>query len=242
MKTIRPYKGKDVEMLTTCATIIENAMANVEFLNSKRTSWTPEFFTQIKEHIDNAFSNYLGIDNASQMREATRTVINIQSNSLNSLAELKVQIEEDFKSDKARRDEILRLLGYAAYYKMAQNRDQEALIQLLYQFKTSLITDLRIEITQKGTSSILLDHICSYADELSQANITQEMLKGTKKSVTEEAVTEFVGIYNDVISIARIARNFYKGNPVKQDLFSYAKILKKLNAADRTANQEPEEE
>jgi signal transduction protein with GAF and PtsI domain len=100
MTTIRNYQGKDVDMLTTCATIIENAIANAEFLNSKHTSWTHEFFSRIKERIDNAFRDFLGIDNASQMREATQIVVEIQSKSLNDLAELKVQIEEDFKSDK----------------------------------------------------------------------------------------------------------------------------------------------
>lgn len=88
----------------------------------------------------------------------------------------------------------------------------------------------------------ILDRICGYAEQLSQANITQETLKGTKKIVTEEALTEFVEIYNEVISIAKIARNFYKGNSAMQDLFSYNKILKKLNASARIADEEKQEE
>ena len=242
MTTKRNYLGKDVDMLTTSATITENAIANVEFLNSKRTSWTDEFFAGMKERIDNAFSNYLGIDSASQMREATQIVVQIQSKALNDLAELKIQIEEDFKSNKTRRDEILKFLGYATFYKMAQTRDQKALIQLLYQFKMSLTDDLRSEITQKGTSSILLDHINSYANELSQANISQETFKGSKKTITQEALNEFNAIYDEIISIAKIARKFYKGNPVMQDLFSYSKILKKLNASPRTASDEEQDD
>jgi hypothetical protein len=34
----RKYKAKDVEMLTATATIIENAIANKTFLQSKRTT------------------------------------------------------------------------------------------------------------------------------------------------------------------------------------------------------------
>jgi hypothetical protein len=36
MKTQRNYTGKDVDMLTTCATIIENGIANQEFPPTKR--------------------------------------------------------------------------------------------------------------------------------------------------------------------------------------------------------------
>ena len=56
--------------------------------------------------------------------------------------------------------------------------------------------------------------------------------------LTKEAVAEFNAIYDDVISIAKIAHNFYKGNPTKQDEFSYSKIRKKLNAAPRTTTDE----
>ena len=40
----RKYKTKDVEMLTATATIIENAIANKTFLQSKRTTWADPFF------------------------------------------------------------------------------------------------------------------------------------------------------------------------------------------------------
>ncbi|MDR2009994.1 MAG: hypothetical protein LBQ22_05885 [Bacteroidales bacterium] len=66
--------------------------------------------------------------------------------------------------------------------------------------------------------------------------------KPRRKTITEEAVTEFNALYDEVISVAKIARNFYKGNSTKQDEFSYAKILKKLNAPTRPANEEIVEE
>ena len=40
----RKYKTKDIEMLTATATIIENAIANKAFLQSKRTTWADPFF------------------------------------------------------------------------------------------------------------------------------------------------------------------------------------------------------
>ncbi len=230
MKTTRNYQGKNVDMLTTCATIIENAIANQDFLVSKRQKWASPFFENLKSRIESAFSQILGIDSAAEQRKATQIVRAIQSTALDNLAELKIQIREDFKSDKKRRDEILKTIGYTDYHKQAQGKDQEALIQFLYRFRTNLNEELRNEIVEKGADTELLDRIYRYADQLSIANISQETFKGNRKIITEESKTELIGIYEEVISIAKIARNFYKGDPTKQDEFSYGKIRKKLNA------------
>jgi hypothetical protein len=184
MTTKRNYTGKDVDMLTTCATIVENAIANQDFLTTKRKNWIDPFFNNLKARIDNAFSQFLGIDNASQQRKATQTLTEIQAVALDNLAEAKIQIEEDFKSDKIRRDEILKTLGYTDCHKKAQAKDQEALVELLYRFKANLTTDLHNEITDRGTDQTTLDRICSYADEMVNANITQETLKGSRKTIT----------------------------------------------------------
>ena len=237
MKT-RHYSGKDVEMLTTCATIIENAISNEGYLSGKRRNWKESFFTNLKTRIDGAFSHYLGIDSASGQRKATQAVMQIQAQALSDLSELKVQIEEDFKFDKPRRTEILKELGYTDYYRHAQAKDQEGLIQLLYRFRTNLTPELRDEITLKGTDDSYFDRISSYAEQLSHANITQETFKGSKKIITEEAITEFNAIYDEVISIAKIAHNFYKGNPNKQELFSYSKIRKRLNTFSHNTTTE----
>lgn len=44
----RKYNTKDVEMLTAAATIIENAMENKAFLQSKRSTWADPFFDNLK--------------------------------------------------------------------------------------------------------------------------------------------------------------------------------------------------
>jgi hypothetical protein len=238
MTAKRNYKGKDVDMLTTCSTIVENAIANQDYLVNKRLSWDDPFFANQKKRIENAFRNYLGIDSASEQRKATHVVTQIQTAALNSLAELKVQIQEDFKSDKQRRDEILKLLGYTDFLKQARTGDQEVLVQFLFRFNTNLTPELKTEITNKGIDSIILDRICSYANQLLAANITQETLKNTKKTITDEGVSELNTIYDDVISIAKIARSFYKGNQTKQDGFTYSKIIAKLNASPRTPTNE----
>jgi hypothetical protein len=225
----RAYKGKDVEMLTACDTIIGHAIENKTFLISKRANWADPFFPNIQTRIDTAFSDFLGIDNAKEMREATAVVTGIQKNALKDLAEFKVQIVEDFKSNKKRRDEILNRLGFNAHLKPAQKNDQEALIELLLQFKKNMTTPLQTEITNAGTSAALITAIIGYADVLKNSNISQETFKGSRKTISATAVTEFNAIYNAVISIARISFKFYKGDKAMQDKFSYKKTVKALN-------------
>lgn len=228
MKTLRIYQGRDVDMLTAISAIIENAIANQEFLISKRPSWEGTF-ESYKNRIENAFNNHLGIDGSTEQHKASSLVTQIQNVATNDLSDFKVQVQEDFKSDKAYCDDILNNLGYTGYYRQVIAKDQEAIVQLLYRFKTNLTKELRAEITKKGTDIELINRICTYADQLAEANITPEMLKGIRKNLTEEGLIELNAIYNDVISIAKIARNFYKGRPYKQDEFSYTKIRKKLN-------------
>lgn len=89
-KITRNYKGKDVEMLTAADTILGHANNNKTELIAKRTTWKDPFFPDLQTRIDNAFQNYLGIDNAKEMREATQLVVKIQNQALPKLAEFKV--------------------------------------------------------------------------------------------------------------------------------------------------------
>lgn len=229
-KIARKYKVKDVEMLTATATIIENSIANKVFLQTKRSTWANPFFEDLKSEIENITNTYLGKDAAQQMRQSTQIVLGIQKQALIELAEFKVQVEQDFKSNPVQRAEILTQLGITTYYKMAQKGDQEGLVNLLFQFKTNLNPTLSAEIVAKGTSQNTLDNIAGYADVLKNANINQETFKGTRKEITDEAIQAFNEIYEKVISVAKIANNFYKTDKVKQQLFSFSKVSATLNS------------
>ncbi len=228
-------------MLTTCATIVEHAIDNKVFLQSKRSTWEDPFFEELEARINSAFSTYLGIDNAKEMRAATKIVLAVQAVALNLLAEFKVQVREDFKADPDRRDEILNVLGITTHHDDAQNGDQEALIELLMKFKLNMTPALETEITDKGMAPATIASIVAQADILNNANITQETLKGSRPEITAEAITEFNAIYSEVISIAKIAHNFFKGDEHKQDLFSYAKVLSNLNSTPPAEPDPPSE-
>lgn len=229
MEINRNYKCKDVEMLITAATINESAIKNKTFLQSKRANWADPFFEDFKAEIDQTIEDYLGADSAKQLRESTQIVLEIQANAMKDLAELKTQIEADFKSNPVQKTEILTTLGFNAHYKAVQSKDQEALISLLFQFKTNLTPDLRTKITDQGTAPATLDAIIAHAEQLKNANITQEGFKGTRKEITAEALTAFNAIYDKVINIAVISAKFYKDKPELKDQFSFTKVKNKLN-------------
>ena len=228
--TKRNYKGKDVDMLVAASTIMENAISHKTFLQSKRSTWADPFFQDLKARIDSAMQTYLGVDSAKDLRQATQVILGIQANALGALSEFKVQVQEDFKGDRVRRSEIFNVLGFTSYHKQAQNGDQEGLINLLYQFKTNMTAPLKAEITNMGTAVVLIDSIIAFSNALKDSNITQETFKGVRKTITAATLLEFNTIYDSVISIAKIAGKFYKGQPALEDMFSYNKVRKTINS------------
>lgn len=225
----RKYNVKDVEMLTIAGTIIENAMANKKILQAKRSTWGDPFFETLKTKIETTTDTYLGKDVAKDMRQATQVVHSIQVQALSDLSEFKIQVEQDFKKEPTQKVELLKVLGFAIYHKTAQSGNQEALVNLLFQFKKNLTATLATQIVALGTAQATIDTIIGYANTLKTANITQETYKGSKKEVTAEAITAFNELYDQVISIARIASNFYKTEKTKQQLFSFTKVAANLS-------------
>jgi len=227
--TERIYKTKDVDMLLSIETIIDSAIANKTFLQTKRSNWADPYFQDIKTQINTIIQDNLGVDSAKDLRQATIIVKTIQANALVDLAEIKVQIEQDFKATPARKSEILNQLGFTSYYAQATNRDQEGLINLLFQYSTNLTPTLKAEIVAKGTAAAALDAINAYAQTLKDADVFQEGKKGTRKEITSETIQIFNTIYSTVLSIAVISAKFFKTDAAKKDQFTFAKVSKALN-------------
>lgn len=216
-------------MLVASFTILESAIKNKTELQGKRSSWKDPFFDDLKTKIDLAVQVYLGVDSAKELRQLTLAINDLKKDALIYLAELKVQLVEDFKSQKSRRDEIIKQLGFTGNLYRAQQGDQEALIELLYQFKLN-IAEIQAEIIAKGTAKELIDNIVLYADKMRAADVSQEFSKGNRKTITAEAVKEFNDIYSSIISISRIAANFFRKDAPLKDQFTFSKVAKSLNA------------
>lgn len=230
MSTSRNYTVKDIQLIIASSVVVQNAVANKQFLQSRRSTWTDVFFQEMETKIDSVTQSYLGLDNARQLREASQKVFTIRDNSLKFLSQLKVQLSQDFKKQPVRRAELLSILGFTTYYEAANtHKDQEALIDLLFRYKTNLTAEIKLEIIQKGIAEATLDQIMLSANILKDSNVIQEFQKGNKKVVTAAGVKAFNEVYDSIISICIISRNLFKGNAAKQDLFSFKKITNAMN-------------
>lgn len=228
----RKYKAKDVDMVIAISTIISNAKGNQEFLQTKRSTFTLDYFTQLEAEIDLVTQKYLGADNARDLRLASISLYATQEEALRLAGEIKLQILLDFGDNAG---ELLNNLGFITYWARARKKDQEALIDLLFRFKTNMTPALREEMIAHGTMAADIDSLIAKADLLKTSDASQELHKTNRPLATEEAIAAFNGIYSKVMSVAKMATVFYKGNSTHQNLFSFSKISKNISMPKKAA-------
>ena len=233
----RNYNFKDVDMLLASKTISQSLSENLSDLSMARTTWTSDYVNGLATKIDDAIENYLGLDKKKELRDASSKLAALQNPAMRDLSFIKTQIDVDFGNGAK---EILKKLGFEKNLRSVQKGDQEALIQLLYTFKKGMTDELRTQITEKGTNPALIDRIIEYADQLKDANVSQETLKETTKKVSEEAVKAFNEIYDELVGICKIASNFYQYEPLKKEQFTFSKVVSNMNATKKVS-EEPTE-
>lgn len=230
--TPKKFRHNVVVMLTALSTIVENAIKNKTALVAKRATWADPFLPNLKARIDTVVQTYLGLDSAKDLRNATQSLIVIQNTALDRLSFFLVQIKQDFKKTPIRRDEILNTLGFTSYYKQAYKNDsQDALINLLYQFKLNMTAALKTEITTKGTDAASITEIIGFADSLKNSNVSQETFKSNRTVLTEQAVLIFNDLYDDVIAVGNISAGVFKKDTALKETFSYTKLANAQQAA-----------
>lgn len=226
----RTYTSKDVDMLMASKTIAENFLANISELETLRTNWSEEYARGLISRIDSTMDAWLGTDAKKGLRQATAELGRIQAPAKRDISFFKTQIDEDFKKDPKRRDEILKKLGFTSLLRDVQKGRQEALVQLLFTFKRNMHDALKNEITANGMDPSLIDRISDYAEKFSLANVTQEVLKLTTREITKELRTAFNDIYEEIIGICKKASHYYRYEPLKREQFTFAKVRSNLTS------------
>ena len=238
----RKYKGRSVDMLTGSKVVIQHFKEHQKEIIEVRSKWADPYITRLENRIDKAITDYLGLDIKQSQRLATQRVYELQEEALKKLSFFKINIEADFSKDEERLNFLLTNLGFNAHYKLAQTRNQEALIQLLQQFRLNMTTELRAEITKKGTSQVLIEGIKSLATPLQEADVSQETLKASTKGITEEAQTEFNAIYDEIMNICKICSKLFENETVIKEKFTFSRVLTNLgvNSSRSTSNNNAE--
>jgi uncharacterized protein YdiU (UPF0061 family) len=203
-------------------------------LSTIRTNWTTEYADDLESRIDQAIETHLGIDSKKEQRDATKNLLNIIAPAKRDLSIFKTQVDEDFKSLPGKQKEILTTLGFIKNLRGVQKDNQEALIELLFAFKTNMTEELKTEITANGMNPVLIDNINGYADTVNSANINQETSKSSSKEITKEVVDVFNNMYNEIIGVCKIAADYYKYEPLKKEKFTFRKVVNNLNAHKST--------
>ncbi len=229
MTTQRMYSYKDVVMLVACQTVIENFKTHKEEIIAARTIWADPFISNFETRLNKATTTYLGLDPRQELKTATQAITLLQEAALKDLSFLKTQIEADFSADKVRMSTLLDVLGFRSYWPAARRKEQQSLIQLLYQYRNGLMKAVKTELTAKGSQETLLNRISGYAETLRKANVTQETLKGTSKEITEAGTIEFNAIYEQAMAICKICAKLFADNLQVKDKFVFSRVVKNMN-------------
>ncbi|HBH50123.1 MAG TPA: hypothetical protein DDX98_15870 [Bacteroidales bacterium] len=237
MSLNRNYNYKDVDMLMASKTIAESFKANISELSTTRTDWTEQYADELIGRIDSAIENNLGVDVKKVLRDATASLVAIQIPAKRDLSYFKTQVDDDFKKDSSKKNEILKTLGFSKHLKGVQKGNQESLLQLLYTFRTNITASLRADITSQGMNPTLIDKIVDYADTFREANTIQENLKETTKEITQEITSTFNAIYDEIVGICKKASVFYQYEPLKKEQFTFSKAIANLGAARKVAEE-----
>jgi hypothetical protein len=238
MANTRNYNNKDVDMLMAAKTIAEAFKANINDLSAIRTDWTAQYADELIVRIDNGIEKSLGVDSKKVLRNATAALASVLMPAYRDLSFFKLQIDDDFKKDPLKRDELLKALGFTRFLKDVQKKSQESIIQLLYMFKTNMTEGLKLEITSKGMNPALIDKIIDYAATIKQANVAQETNKGATKEITKEVRDAFNTIYDEIIGICKKASKYYQYEPLKKELFTFRRIIGNLGMAHKISEKQ----
>lgn len=236
------YNYSDVNMCLAAKTIVGSFIFNITDLSGVRTNWTAEYAADFDGRIDQTIEKYLGTDVLKGLRDATAVLNALMVPARRDLSFVKSQIDEDFKDNSKKRNEILKNLGFTKNLRAVQNGDQEALIELLYAFKKNMTDKLKVEVTAKGMNPVLIDNIIQYADQIKNADSKQEGLKGTTKEISKEVISVFNTIYDEVIGICKFASSFYQYEPIKKEQFTFSKVVANMNKPKKSGNKPEEEE
>jgi hypothetical protein len=225
----RNYKTTDMEMLMIAATIVENAISNKAYLQTKKSAWAGSLFNDLKTKVDTACHDHFSADNGGDLQQAVGLFRDIHKKALKDLFIFKMQLTEDLKDDEQKLEQILTLLGFTAYYADAHDRDKKALVDLLARFRANASPELRNELMKKGISRNLISGLIEYDKAFKKAGIRPGNYKGIDKGVPVKAIKKLNEIHSSVIHLCKTAITFYKGDEQAREKFNFKAVAKWLN-------------
>ncbi|WP_047445180.1 hypothetical protein [Alistipes sp. ZOR0009] len=233
----RIYGYGDVLMLLSCIYIADRCLEHEQQLVAHRPSWKAPYFADLRARIFTSFDENIGSDSLAKLKEATSKVNATLTLARRALMQLKQEIEVDFRKDPTRRDYLLNLLGFDNL--KAKNPTQVAYTQALLAIQRNLTPDIQLELIAAGTNPAAIEHLGQYAQQLLDANALQESLKVGRKTTSHANVSALNAIYDEVISICKLASTYLVGNKELQESFIFLTALR-ANGYTHRSKRKPE--
>jgi hypothetical protein len=221
---LRKFRGTDVQMLLASGQIADHGIEHVEILSARRSQWKNPFFPDLKARITTALSTNVGVDPLSKVKDATAAVDATLETAHRGLMDLKVDIEVGFKKTPTRMKSLLTLLGLNML--KAKNSKQSSYVDIMLTLKNNLTAAVKAELVAAGANPTAIDALLLQATQLVEANDKQELLKVTRKDVNTVNVEELNAIYDEVISVCKLATTYFVGNSTLLEQFNFTKALK----------------
>jgi hypothetical protein len=136
-------------------------------------------------------------------------------------------------------DDLLKWLGYADLWAKAESSQSPA-IDLVITFRNNLTEELRTDMEAHGVNADRLARIVGDADTLSQANVTQESLKGSTKLDTEQLISVLNAVYTQAMDICAIGKQLFKRDKTKRDLFVFRKLVRMQGSKGSSSSESDE--
>lgn len=202
----RIFKYKTLPMLIASLTVADHFESEKETFVNEMPGWTDPFIETFRTSIQQILDTYFGINSKENLKDQTQLVNELTEKAADDLDMVKTQIERGFRKEPQTKENLLSRLGYQQYWSQAANHNQEMMIGLLLTFANHMDEELKAQLLEKQVNAARVENILTYADQLNQANISQESLKGTSKLDTEEAVAALNETYAQAMDICAIGK------------------------------------
>jgi len=236
MESKRFYSSSDVDMLTACSIVVDRAIEQKELLIARRASWADPYFANLKLRISKTYDEQLGVNSNVEMRKSTQEADSARDEALKALKVLLEEVRIHARNEPARRDEILKQLGYADSNKWKKQKD---VLEHLQVVKLALTESLIAELKQKGIDPALLALMGKHADNVRQTYIFQKNTKGLRKKITRDSVGEMNKLFLDVSDICRLIRVHFPKDNLMKERYCYQSILSTLRQTTSVSQSDP---
>lgn len=233
----RKYRGTAIQMLLALRIILENAISVADKLKQIRPKWDDAYFQGMIATINAILKNDFGYDAATAIKEKTEVVLAKEASAKTLLQQIKMQVELDFRKDKAKCQRYLVSLGLTLV-KHISVAGQDQIIEMLTTFRKNLTPEMEKEFVDAGMNPQSIADLKLLADDFYNLNSEQEVLKSNQKVVSAALNDKLNDLYDEGIIIAKLAASMLT-DKLDAEKFSFIRALKQVGYKEPPKKENP---